>query len=117
MTENDGRPLPTAGFRIRLHEGDPGAVMQFSMDCVLDLDWEEAPIGVELISPRAIAEAKGLPFDGDVTAKNAMEQTSYDADADAMGISMGTGRSIDQRVGIATLLLSPSGQVLELIVR
>lgn len=111
----ESRSSPVPSWRIRLH-ADTESPKEFSMDGVVDLDSGGSPVGVELISPGAAAAQHSIQFDGDATALNALERTSYDADSDAMYVYFGSGHSIDQRNALVTLVVTKSGRVVELIV-
>lgn len=86
------------------------------MGCVLDLDRNGELAGVELLSPAALAQAKGLRFDGRETATNAQLPTSYDPVVDAMYIRVSGERSTDQRPAAATIFISASGRALQIAI-
>ncbi len=103
-------------LRIQLDRVQPGAAT-VEMDCVIDLDDIGHPIGIELISPRAIATSHGLQFSGEGSQWETTTVTTYDEAADALYVRIAPGRSRDQRNGMATLVLSLTGALQELIVR
>jgi hypothetical protein len=82
----------------------------------MDLDLDGELVGVELISPAALAQIEGILFDGAESAANALLTTSYDPQADAMYVRASRGRLAHQRTADASVVISPSGLVLEIAV-